>query len=253
MPFIVGTIIIVGSAIFKEKMPKTLCMGLSIGAVAWGFYQSLLIFNSLRLDPTPFVKDYTWFSCESFRLTMGYLVDNLTSSMLIVVTAVSLLVQVYTHGYMREDPGYRRFYSYLSLFTGSMLGLVVATNLFQMFFFWELVGVCSYLLIGFWWYKDSAAAACLKAFVVNRIGDFGFLVGILLFLGATYGFWHSHMDHGLLSFYDRSFGPIGSAIDGVNLAGAIKWAMSPAQSLMTQGLLTTIAILMFMGPMAKSA
>ncbi|MFX5005281.1 proton-conducting transporter membrane subunit, partial [Acinetobacter baumannii] len=83
----------------------------------------------------------------------------------IVVTAVSLLVQVYTHGYMREDNSYSRFYAYLSLFTGSMLGLVVATNLFQMYFFWELVGVCSFFLIGYWWYKEPAAKACLKAFL----------------------------------------------------------------------------------------
>lgn len=224
---------------------------LSVGAVISGFVQSLFIFHELRKVPITYLSDHTWFLSDAFRLTMGVLVDNLTSSMLIVVTAVSLLVQVYTHGYMREDPGYRRFYSYLSLFTGSMLGLVVATNLFQMFFFWELVGVCSYLLIGFWWYKDSAAAACLKAFVVNRIGDFGFLVGILIFLGATYGFWHAHMDHGMLSFYDNV---THSSLDGVTLAGAIKWAMAPAQQgIMTQGLLTTLALLMFMGPMAKSA
>ncbi len=249
-PFLAGAFIIAGSAIFKDKMPKTLCMLVSIAAVVYGFYESLLIFHSLRLDPTPFVKDYTWFASDSFKLTIGVLVDNLTSSMLLVVCAVSLLVQVYTHGYMREDPGYRRFYSYLSLFTGSMLGLVVATNLFQMFFFWELVGVCSYLLIGFWWYKESAAAACLKAFVVNRIGDFGFLVGLLVFLGATYGFWHAHLDYGMLSFYDPA---VQSSLDGVTLAGAIKWAMAPTQGYLSQGLLTLLAILIFMGPMAKSA
>ena len=250
LPFIAGAFIITGNAIFQEKMPKTLCMAASIGAVAYGFYQSLLIFGTLQIDPTPYLKDYTWFASDSFHLKMGVLVDNLTSSMLLVVTAVSLLVQVYTHGYMREDPGYRRFYSYLSLFTGSMLGLVVATNLFQMFFFWELVGVCSYLLIGFWWYKDSAAAACLKAFVVNRIGDFGFLVGILAFLACTYGFWHGHLDHGLLSFYDNT---TKSSLDGITIAGAIKWAMAPSQGLLTQSTLAIIAIVMFMGPMAKSA
>lgn len=250
-PFLAGALIILGSAVLREKMPKTLCMLLSIGAVVYGFFQSLLIFDALRVHPEPYLKDYTWFMSDSFRLTMGILVDNLTSAMLIVVTSISLLVQVYTHGYMREDPGYRRFYSYLSLFTGSMLGLVVATNLFQMFFFWELVGVCSYLLIGFWWYKESAAAACLKAFVVNRIGDFGFIVGILVFLAATYGFWHAHLDHGMLAFYDPS---THSALDGVTLAGAIKWAMEPAQSgILTQGLLTIISILIFLGPMAKSA
>ena len=250
LPFLAGAFIILGNALFRDKMPKTLCMLVSIGAVFLGFVQSLCIFNTLRLDPTPYLKDVPWFVSESFTLTMGVLVDNLTSMMLIVVTAVSLLVQVYTHGYMREDPGYRRFYSYLSLFTGSMLGLVVATNLFQMFFFWELVGVCSYLLIGFWWYKDTAAAACVKAFVVNRIGDFGFIVGILIFLGCTYGFWHGHLDHGLLSFYDAS---AGTAIGGVTLGGAIRWAMDPNNATMTQTTLSVIAIMMFMGPMAKSA
>lgn len=251
LPFIAAVLIIAGTAIFRDRMPKTLCMLASVGSVAYGFYQSLLIFGALQAaNSQTYFKDYTWFASDSFHLTMGTLVDHLTSSMLLVVTAVSLLVQVYTHGYMREDPGYRRFYAYLSLFTGSMLGLVVATNLFQMFFFWELVGVCSYLLIGFWWYKESASAACLKAFVVNRIGDFGFLVAVIMFLACTYGFWHAHLDHGLLSFYDKS---VGSSLDGVTLAGAIKWAMAPSQGLLTQGLLTTIAVLMFMGPMAKSA
>lgn len=250
LPFLAGAFIILGNALLRDKMPKTLCMLTSIGAVFLGFAQSLCIFNNLKQDPTPYLKDVNWFVSDSFTLTMGILVDNLTSMMLIVVTAVSLLVQVYTHGYMREDPGYRRFYSYLSLFTGSMLGLVVATNLFQMFFFWELVGVCSYLLIGFWWYKDSAAAACVKAFVVNRIGDFGFIVGILIFLGCTYNFWHGHLDHGLLSFYDPQ---AGTALGGVTIAGAIQWAMAPENATMTQGLLTVIAIMMFLGPMAKSA
>lgn len=245
LPFLAGAMIILGNALFRDKMPKTLCMGLSIAAVAYGFLQSLCIFSYLRQDPTPYMTNIDWFVSESFRITVGVLVDNLASLMLLVVTVVSLLVQIYTHGYMREDAGYSRFYSYLSLFTGSMLGLVVSTNLVQMFIFWELVGVCSYLLIGFWWHKPSAAAACMKAFVVNRIGDFGFLVGILLFLSATYGFWHSHIDQGMLMFYD----PAGS----VSLSGAIKWAMDPANSTLTQALLTTISMIMFLGPMAKSA
>src|ERR1700679_3542722 len=133
---------------------------------------------------------------------MGVLVDNLTAVMLIVVTVGSLLVQIYTHSYLREDPGYGRLYAYRSLFTGSMLGLVVATNLFQMFFFWELVGVCSYFLIGFWEYKPTAAYACMKAFVVNRIGDFGFLIGILMLLAGTWEFWSANPSHGLLIFTD---------------------------------------------------
>jgi NAD(P)H-quinone oxidoreductase subunit 5 len=253
LPFIASAFIIAGTAIFRERMPKTLCMVASVGAVTYGFFESLLIFGkmtSLAAQPATVFRDWVWFASDSFHLTVGILIDNLSSAMLLVVTAVSLLVQIYTHGYMREDPGYRRFYAYLSLFTGSMLGFVIATNLVQSFIFWELVGVCSYLLIGFWWHKETASAACLKAFVVNRIGDFGFLVGVLIFLACTYGFWHGHLDHGLLSFYDPT---TNSALEGVNLAGAIKWAMAPSQGLLTQAVLTTVAVIMFMGPMAKSA
>lgn len=239
-PFIAGAVIILGA-----RVNKTLSMLLSIAAVAYGFTHSLMIFHELHANPTAYQANWDWFVCDSFKLTIGILVDNLASIMLIVVTAVSLLVQIYTHGYMRTDPGYARFYSYLSLFTGSMLGLVVATNLFQMYFFWELVGVCSYFLIGFWWYKPSAAAACLKAFVINRIGDFGFLVGILMLLAATMGFWSSHADHGLLMFND-------STGSGIDLSGAIRWALTDGNQL-TPAFLTVISLLIFMGPMAKSA
>ncbi len=240
-PFIAGAVIILGA-----RASKTMSMLLSIAAVAYGFVHSLLIFNTLHGNPVPYQVNWDWFVSDSFKLSVGLLVDNLASVMLIVVTAVSLLVQIYTHGYMREDPGYSRFYSYLSLFTGSMLGLVVATNLFQMYLFWELVGVCSYFLIGFWWYKPSAAAACLKAFVVNRVGDFGFLVGILMFLAATMGFWSAHADHGLLMFTDPTGG-------GIDLTGAMRWALTEGSGHLTTSLLTVISLLIFTGPMAKSA
>jgi NAD(P)H-quinone oxidoreductase subunit 5 len=247
LPVLAGTIIIVGSLLRGGHFNKTLAMTLSIGAVAIGFVQSLFIFNDIRLLGAPYQVDADWFVSSSFKLTIGMLVDNLAAVMLIVVTVVSLLVQIYTHAYMREDPGYSRFYAYLSLFTASMLGLVIATNLFQMYFFWELVGVCSYFLIGFWFYKPSAAAACLKAFVVNRIGDFGFLVGILLFLAYTFGFWTAHPGVGLLTFNDPTGG-------GVDITGAIRWALDPAHNTgLTVGLLTIISALIFMGPMAKSA
>ncbi len=241
VPFLVGTLIILLGRFHSQVWMKTLAMLISVGAVAYGLGHSLLIFNTLRLDPTvaPWQVNYDWFVSSSFRLAIGVLIDNLASIMLIVVTTVSLLVQVYTHGYMREDAGYCRFYAYLSLFTGSMLGLVVATNLFQMYFFWELVGVCSYFLIGFWWHKVSAAEAALKAFVVNRVGDFGFLVGILLFLGVTYQFWTGHP---LLMFTDPGH---------VDIQGAIKWAAG--QGYLPAAALTAISIVMFMGPMAKSA
>lgn len=242
LPFVVGALIILGG-----RYNKTLSMLMSVGAVLYGFIHSVLIFDTLRQNPHPFQVDIPWFQAHGFLLTTGVLVDNLASIMMIVVTVVSLLVQIYTHGYMREDPGYSRFYAYLSLFTGSMLGLVISTNLFQMYMFWELVGVCSYLLIGFWWYKPSAAAACLKAFVVNRIGDFGFLVGILLLLGATAGFWSSQEGVGWLNFVDYHG-------HGADLTGAIRWALDPSnQTGFTVAALTGISMIMFMGPMAKSA
>jgi NAD(P)H-quinone oxidoreductase subunit 5 len=252
LPFLAGSLIILLPFLFNQRRDtagfKKFSMYLSVGSVFICFWLSVLIFGQLAYTQVPYQVDWTWFQSGSFKLTIGVLIDNLTAVMLIVVTLVSLLVQIYTHGYMREDPGYSRFYSYLSLFTGSMLGLVVATNMFQMYFFWELVGVCSYFLIGFWWYKPSAAYACMKAFVVNRIGDFGFLLAILMFLGCTWGFWQANPQHGLLAFSDPSH---------IDLAGAIRWALAN-HSLTAAGWtsaisLTVIATIMFMGPMAKSA
>src|SRR5262249_57108879 len=111
-----------------------------------------------------------------------FLIDRLTALMMVVVTFVSLMVHVYTIGYMHGDPGYQRFFAYISLFTFSMLMLVMANNFVQLFFGWEAVGLVSYLLIGFWYTRDSAIYANLKAFLVNRVGDFGFLLGIALVL-----------------------------------------------------------------------
>lgn len=246
LPFLCNLIPVLPNISRDTRGWKLFSMGLSILAVTIGFIHSIAVFAVLAQTGTPYVADATWFQSASFKLTTGLLIDNLTAVMLIVVTTVSLLVQIYTHSYMREDPGYSRFYSYLSLFTGSMLGLVVSTNLFQMYLFWELVGVCSYFLIGFWFYKKSAADACLKAFVVNRIGDFGFLIGILMLLAATWGFWQQNPTHGILSFTD----PRG----GVDLTNAIRWAFqNGAESHLTTAFLTVIACLIFMGPMAKSA
>jgi NAD(P)H-quinone oxidoreductase subunit 5 len=237
LPFLAGFMIILGA-----RFSKGLSMFLSVAAVAVGFIYSLLLFAALAKNPNlaPWSVNYDWFVTTDFRLAIGCLVDNLMAVMFVVVTSVSLLVQIYTHGYMREDPGYSRFYAYLSLFTGSMLGLVVSTNLFQTYFFWELVGVCSYFLIGFWWYKKSAAEAALKAFLINRIGDCGFLIGILLLLSATMRQWGLEP---LLSFV----GPHTAN----NLAQVIHRA-TEAHTL-SAGLLTTISLFIFLGPMAKSA
>ena len=120
-------------------------------------------------------------------MSVGFLVDNLTSVMLLVVSFVSLMVHIYTIGYMQEDEGYTKFFSYISLFTFAMFMLVISNNFMQLFFGWEAVGLVSYLLIGFWHHKESAVEASLKAFLVNRVGDFGFLLGIavlLMFFGT---------------------------------------------------------------------
>jgi len=127
------------------------------------------------------VPDVTWVVIEDgVTIHLGLIMDSLTAVMLIVVTVVSLMVQIYSQGYMHGDPGYHRYYAWMSLFTASMIGLVMADNLLFLFVFWEMVGLCSYLLIGFWFHKPSAADAAKKAFIVTRLGDFGFLAGILL-------------------------------------------------------------------------
>lgn len=237
LPFVAGFLIILGA-----NRSKGLSMFLSVAAVAAGFVYSLMLFTALTQNPhlAPWYVNFDYLVIGDFKLAIGCLVDNLMAVMMIVVTSVSLLVQVYTHGYMREDPGYARFYSYLSLFTGSMLGLVVSTNLFETYFFWELVGVCSYFLIGFWWYKKSAAEAALKAFVVNRVGDCGFLIGILLLLAATSGLWGREA---LLSFVGN-----GSAD---YLSVVISQAVE--KNGLTAAALTAIALFTLLGPMAKSA
>ena len=129
--------------------------------------------------------DHSWFEVGNLDFTIGILLDPLTAIMLVVVTSVSLMVQIYSVGYMKGDPGYARYYAFMSLFTASMLGLVISSNVIQMFVFWELVGLGSYLLIGFWYQRPAAAAAAKKAFIITRLGDFGFLLAIMyLFFNA---------------------------------------------------------------------
>src|ERR1700761_7184658 len=128
---------------------------------------------------------YTWFKVGGIDAHVGFLIDRLTALMMCVVTFVSLMVHVYTIGYMADDPGYQRFFSYIALFTFSMLMLVMANNFLQLFFGWEAVGLVSYLLIGFWYKKPTAIFANLKAFLVNRVGDFGFILGIAAIVRYT--------------------------------------------------------------------
>jgi len=131
------------------------------------------------------VPAINWLTIGNFSFQAGILMDSLTTVMLVVVTLVSLMVQIYSQGYMHGDPGYHRYYAWMSLFTASMLGLVLASSLLMMFVFWEMVGLCSYLLIGFWFHRPSAANAAKKAFIVTRIGDFGFLAAILILFTNT--------------------------------------------------------------------
>jgi NAD(P)H-quinone oxidoreductase subunit 5 len=168
-----------------------------------------------------------WAAAGNFQLKMGYTIDHLTAVMLVIVTTVAFLVMVYTDGYMAHDPGYVRFYAYLSLFSSSMLGLVISPNLVQVYIFWELVGMCSYLLIGFWYDRKAAADACQKAFVTNRVGDFGLLLGILGLYWATGSF---------------EFDVMGAHLQALVESGYLSGALA-----------AVFAILVFMGPVAKSA
>ena len=155
-------------------LPLAAALGLSIWTL-----RAVILGEDLNFDP------HQWLEVGSATIEMGLLVDQLTAIMLIVVTGVSLMVQVYSLGYMRQDPGHARYFAYMALFTSAMLGLVLAINVIQLYVFWELVGVSSYLLIGFWHERPAAAAAAKKAFIITRIGDVGFLIAILyLFLQA---------------------------------------------------------------------
>ncbi len=219
----------------KSRVTSSL---VSISAVALGLIHSLIIFFSFH-GHEAYEANYTWIKAGNFHLEMGCLIDPLAIVLLLTVNLVSLLVQIYTHGYMNEDEGYTRFYSYLSLFTFSMLGLVIATNLFQMYFFWELVGVCSFLLIGFWWYKPSAAHACKKAFVVNRVGDAGFLLGLILLYMFTKGAYENSEAITLGFVHLKEITLNAMQNNGLAVTGIIS--------------ITTIGILIFMGAVAKSA
>ena len=170
---------IFGTKFGGNRIGRTLTHSLTIAGVLISFVISALTLQAVvqsgaRLNETL----YTWMVVGDLKMEIGFLVDGLTAMMMCVVTFVSLMVHIYTIGYMQEDEGYNRFFSYISLFTFSMLMLVMSNNLLQLFFGWEAVGLVSYLLIGFWYNKPSAIFANMKAFLVNRVGDFGFILGI---------------------------------------------------------------------------
>lgn len=199
----------------------------SFAISAWVLYQQA--YGGL---PTQNFSVYTWMVSDGIRFEVGFLVDHLTALMMVVVTFVSLMVHIYTIGYMAEDPGYQRFFSYIALFTFSMLMLVMSNNFLQLFFGWEAVGLVSYLLIGFWFKRESAIFASLKAFLVNRVGDFGFLLGIAAILLAT----------GSLD-YATVFGQAPAiAARTIIVVPGFEWS-----------LITLICVCLFIGAMGKSA
>ncbi len=163
---------------------RVVSAALSIGAVATGFVLSVLFIGANGFHPAVTEVSRTWLSSGPLQIDFGLRLDALSLMMLLVVTGVGGAIHIYSVGYMREDRSFSRFFAKLSLFTFSMLGIVLANNFIEMFIFWELVGVSSYLLIGFWYEKPSAADAAKKAFIVNRLGDFGFLLGILMVWGV---------------------------------------------------------------------
>jgi len=212
------------STINRLRKPVAVFLLTCVGAAAVLSYAVL----AEQLAGAPVVEHlFIWASAGDFSLPMGYVVDPLGAVMLALVTTIALLVMVYSHGYMAHDKGYVRFFTYLALFSSSMLGLIISPNLLEIYVFWELVGMCSYLLVGFWYDREGAAHAAQKAFVVNRVGDFGLLLGILGLFWATGSFDFQGIADGL--------------------AAAISTGSVPGWAALL------LCLLVFMGPMAKSA
>jgi NADH-quinone oxidoreductase subunit L len=217
------------AGLFGKLIGRTGAHVVTVTGVAIAFIASLIIYQDVQAGNTFNGSLYTWMESGGLRFEIGFLIDPLTVMMMLVVTFVSLMVHIYTIGYMKDDAGYQRFFSYISLFTFSMLMLVMANNFLQLFFGWEAVGLVSYLLIGFWYERDTAIYANLKAFLVNRVGDFGFLLGIGLIAAYT----------GSLD-YAEVFAQAGEL--AVTEMPGTGWA-----------LITAICICLFIGAMGKSA
>ena len=228
---LVGAII---AGFFGKKIGTAGAHWVTILGVGVSFLMSLIVLIDVVFYDAEIYNQslYTWMISDGIHFEVGFLIDSLTALMMVVVTSVSLMVHIYTIGYMQGDPGYQRFFSYIALFTFSMLMLVMSNNFLQLFFGWEAVGLISYLLIGFWYTRESAIYANLKAFLVNRVGDFGFLLGIAVLLGYT----------GSLDYYqvfDRSDSLVSATIQVIP---GIEWSV-----------ITLACILLFVGAMAKSA
>ena len=226
---------LLGAAItgfFGKKLTTTYAHRLAILFVLMSTCLSLYVLGDVLGKNFYEFSLFTWAQIGELKFEIGFLVDSLTALMMLVVTSVSLMVHIYTIGYMKGDPGYRRFFSYISLFTFAMLMLVMSNNLLQLFFGWEAVGLVSYLLIGFWFKKETAIHASLKAFLVNRVGDVGFLMGIGLVVYFTGSLNYMEIFDSVSILVDREY----SLFDW--------WSVS---------LLTIICICLFIGAMGKSA
>ncbi len=220
------------AGLFCRILPRWIAHTVAVLGVGVAFGASILIFQDVLAGHVFNGAVYQWLAAGEYKFEVGFLIDTLTATMMLVVTSVSLMVHIYTIGYMKEDPGYNRFFSYISLFTFSMLMLVMSNNFMQLFFGWEAVGLVSYLLIGFWFTRPTAIFANLKAFLANRVGDFGFLLGIGLIMAYT----------GSLD-YQTVFAKAPSLV-GINL---------PISAHYQVDLLSISCILLFVGAMGKSA
>ncbi len=214
---------------FNKKINKSREI-VSVGLISFVGISAVISYKVLieQINGYPTVeKLFVWANAGDFTIPMGFVLDPLGSVMLALVTTITLLVMIYSHGYMAHDRGYVRFFTYLALFSSSMMGLIISPNLLEIYVFWELVGMCSYLLVGFWYDRDGAAHAAQKAFVVNRVGDFGLLLGILGLFWATNSFDFNEIATGISQSISDNSLPIWAAL--------------------------LLCFLVFLGPMAKSA
>ncbi len=222
------------AGVFGKFIGRAGAHWVTILGVATSFLLSVYVFKYMVIDGNePFNGSvYTWLVTDGIRMEVGFLIDRLTVLMMMVVSFVSLMVHIYTIGYMSDDPGYKRFFSYIALFTFSMLMLVMSNNFLQLFFGWEAVGLVSYLLIGFWYKRPTAIYANLKAFLVNRVGDFGFLLGI-----AAVVLYFNTLD------YAEVFAAAPAMADAkITIFGGTEWSA-----------MSVICIFLFIGAMGKSA
>src|SRR5437762_1804354 len=224
---LVGAIV---AGLFGKQIGRAGAHWVTILGVAASFVLSFMTLLSVVNDGAHFSGTvYEWMNAGGLKMEVGFLIDGLTAMMMCVVTFVSLMVHIYTVGYMEEDPGYQRFFSYISLFTFSMLMLVMSNNFLQLFFGWEAVGLVSYLLIGFWYTRPTAIFANMKAFIVNRVGDFRFILGIGLIVANAGTFAHA---------------------EAFAKAPELAKLVFPGSEWM---LITVICICLFIGAMGKSA